>query len=79
MNKEQLEIDQILQEMAALQPYIQSHGGKIDFVKYEDSIVYIKLEGACSQCPLSFYTVTYGIERHLKSKIQTIKSVEILE
>lgn len=74
------ELDQlILQELEELQPYILSHGGRIDFVEFKDSIVYVKLHGTCTQCPLSFYTLTYGIERQLKLKIPTISRVETVE
>ncbi|MBI2352701.1 NifU family protein [Candidatus Dependentiae bacterium] len=77
---QQSEIEQlIINEIDTLQPYIASHGGRIDFVKYEHSIVYVKLEGACQQCPLSFYTLTYGIERQLKSKFSGISKVAIIE
>lgn len=69
----------ILQEFEALQPYILSHGGRIDFVEYKNSIVYVKLNGTCTQCPLSFYTLTHGIERQLKSKIPTIQRIEVVE
>ncbi len=70
---------QIIQELAVLQPYMASHGGRIDFVKYEQAIVYVSLHGTCNQCPLSFYTVTYGIERHLKAKFSCIQRVEVVE
>lgn len=75
-----LELNQlILQELDCLQPYILSHGGRIDFVKFENSVVYVKLHGTCTQCPLSFYTLTYGIERQLKLKIPIISRVEAVE
>lgn len=68
----------ICQELDQLQPYITSHGGKIEFVEFKESVVYVKLYGTCVQCPLSFYTLTYGIERQLKSKISTISRVEAI-
>lgn len=74
------EIEQlIIQELETLQPYILSHGGRIDFVEYKNSVVYVRLHGTCTQCPLSFYTLTYGIERQLKSKIQSIDRIETVE
>ena len=69
----------IMEELDKLEPYITSHGGTIKFIKFEDSVVYVRLYGTCSQCPLSFYTLTYGLERQLKSKISTIKRVETVE
>ncbi len=78
--EQQLDTEQLIsQELDKLQPYIASHGGKIEFVKLQDSVVYVKLYGTCVGCPLSFYTLTYGIERQLKSKISTISRVEAIE
>lgn len=80
MNDRSTELHQlILQELALLQPYIVSHGGQIDFVELKDSVVYVRLHGTCVECPLSFYTLTYGIERQLKLKIPEISRVEAIE
>lgn len=62
-----------------LRPYITSHGGDVSLVKIENNIVFIKFSGTCVSCPLSFYTVTYGIERHIKGKIPEILRVEVVE
>ena len=74
-----LVIPQIQQVLADLQPYVASHGGHIEFVEVRDFVVFIRLSGACQSCPLSFYTLTYGIERHIKAKIPSILRVEALE
>ena len=62
-----------------LRPYIASHGGDVSLVKVENNIVFIKFSGTCVSCPLSFYTVTYGIERHIKGKIPDIIRVEVID
>ncbi|MFA5998962.1 MAG: NifU family protein [Candidatus Babeliales bacterium] len=72
-------IVQIQQALDEIQPYIESHGGRVELVGFKDSIVYVKFYGTCVQCPLSFYTLTYGIERQLKAKISSISRVEIVE
>lgn len=75
-----MKIKKLIQcELDKLQPYIESHGGKIEFMELKDSVVYVKLFGTCVDCPLSFYTLTYGIERQLKSKIPSISRVETVE
>lgn len=72
----ELIIKQVLQDLL---PYIASHGGSVEFVALRDAIVYIKFSGTCVQCPLSFYTVTYGIERHIKAKVPWVIRVEVVE
>lgn len=69
-------VEQVLTELL---PYIASHGGHVELVRIEDAVVFIKFSGACVQCPLSFYTVTYGIERHIKVKVPWITRVEVIE
>lgn len=70
---------QIESVLSDLRPYIESHGGDVALVDVKDGIVYIKFSGTCVSCPLSFYTVTYGIERHIKEKLPAIKRVEVIE
>ena len=69
-------IEQVLTELL---PYIASHGGHVELVDVRETVVFIKFSGACVQCPLSFYTVTYGIERHIKIKAPWITRVEVIE
>ncbi len=72
-------IVQIQQALDAIQPYIESHGGRVELVEFKDSILFIKFYGTCVQCPLSFYTLTYGIEKQLKEIIPSILRVEAVE
>jgi Fe-S cluster biogenesis protein NfuA len=72
-------IAQIQQVLDDLQPYITSHGGRVEFVELKEFVVFIRFYGTCLECPLSFYTLTYGIERHIKDKIPSILRVEALE
>lgn len=61
--------------LAKFEPMISSHNGAIKLVKIEDDIVYVKLDGACSTCPSSLYTVTFGIEEALREQLPHIKGV----
>ena len=58
-----------------LRPYLNSDGGDIEFIKYEDNIVYVKLSGACSNCSLIDLTLSDGIEAVLMDEIPEIKGV----
>jgi Fe-S cluster biogenesis protein NfuA len=60
---------QVLQELEQMQPYVQSHGGQIELVSIHDYNVLIRLKGACDTCPLSFYTITLGLEQRLQKTI----------
>jgi len=62
---------QVRQELEQMQPYVQSHGGEIELVSVEGYNVVIRLKGACDTCPLSFYTVTFGLEQRLQKTINS--------
>ena len=40
----------ILAFIDRIRPFLVSDGGNIEFVKWEDGIVYVKLLGACAGC-----------------------------
>lgn len=58
-----------------LRPYLQNDGGDVEFKRYEDGIVYVKLVGACSNCPMAQMTLQDGIENALTSEIPEVIKV----
>lgn len=58
-----------------IRPFLVQDGGDIEFVRYEDNYVYIKLSGACRNCLYQDGTISYGIEALLKDKIPEIEGV----
>lgn len=58
-----------------LKPYLISDGGNIEFIKYEDNIVYIKMLGACANCQMLDLTLKEGIETAIKSEVPEVKEV----
>lgn len=65
----------IIATINQLRPYLNSDGGDIEFIKYEDNYVYIKLYGACAACQFKDYTIQDNIFEALKEKVPTIKGV----
>jgi Fe-S cluster biogenesis protein NfuA len=65
-------IEQILEE---LRPAIQKDGGDIQFVSFENGVVSLRLHGACSSCPMSFYTLKLGIQERLVAEIPQVREV----
>ncbi len=58
-----------------LRPFLISDGGDIEFVKYENNIVYIKMLGACAGCSLIDYTLKDGVETAIKEEVPLVKEV----
>ncbi|MBR3049674.1 MAG: NifU family protein [Bacilli bacterium] len=59
-----------------IRPFIVNDGGNIEFVKYEDNIVYVRMSGACADCQMLDVTLSDGIEELLKNEIPEIKEVK---
>ena len=58
-----------------LRPYLQNDGGDIIFNRYENGVVYVKLTGACSSCPLVDNTLESGIEEAIINEIPEVIKV----
>ena len=59
-----------------IRPTIQEDGGDLEFVSYEDNIVRVRLQGACTSCPSSVVTLKSGIKNMLQYYIPEIQEVE---
>jgi Fe-S cluster biogenesis protein NfuA len=68
-------IEKIKDVLDSLRPFVQSDGGDIEFVKYEDNYVYIKFYGACANCSMMDVTIEDGIYASIKEVIPDCKGV----
>jgi len=59
-----------------IRPYIQRDGGDVEFVKFEEGIVYVRLVGACVGCAAVDLTLKDGIEALLLEDIPGVIGVE---
>lgn len=62
-----------------VRPAVAQDGGDILFYGFEDGIVYLKMQGACSGCPSSTATLKAGIENMLRHYIPEVESVEAVQ
>lgn len=58
-----------------IEPYIASHNGHIQFVRFVDGIVTIELSGSCSSCSASTITLSLHIDRQIRKKFREVKKV----
>lgn len=70
-------IEQVMGVLNQVRPLIMRDGGDVELVKIEDQTVFIRLLGACTTCPISQFTVKFGIEEELKKVIPSIKVIAI--
>lgn len=67
--------ERIIELINNIRPYLNMDGGDIEFIKYEDKFVFVKLTGACVDCEAQDDTLKIGIEEMLKSEIPEIEGV----
>lgn len=69
--------EKILKALEGIRPYLKADGGDIELVQVsEDGIVKVRLNGACSSCPMSTMTLRAGVERALIREVPGIRRVE---
>ena len=68
--------EQVQKAIDEIRPTLQGHGGDIELVGVDqDNTVRVKLRGACSGCPGAAMTMKMGVERVLRQKVPTVKTV----
>jgi len=65
----------IINVINSLRPFLINDGGDIEFIKYENNIVYIKMSGACANCEMIDVTIKDGIECAIKEEVSDVKEV----
>lgn len=68
------DIKKILDEK--VRPAVARDGGDITFAKFENGVVYLHLQGACSGCPSSLFTLKQGVEKLLKYYLPEVLEVQ---
>ena len=68
-----IQIKQLLEER--VRPAVMADGGDIVFHSFEDGVVYLEMQGACSGCPSATMTLKAGVENMLKHFIPEVVEV----
>ena len=58
-----------------VRPAVAQDGGDITFDRFEEGVLYLKLEGACSGCPSSSATLKSGIENMMRYYVPEVLEV----
>ena len=59
-----------------IRPAVARDGGDIKFKSFENGVVKVELQGACSGCPSSIMTLKQGLQNLLKHYVKEVNSVE---
>jgi Fe-S cluster biogenesis protein NfuA len=70
-------VERVLDE---IRPAMRKDGGDCDLVEITpDGVVKLRLLGACGKCPMSFMTLSMGIETKIKASIPEVQKVVAIE
>lgn len=75
MNDEKI-VEKIKEILDKIKPFLNNDGGSVEFVKYEDGILYVRLLGTCAECEISDNTIKDMIEYTITFEIPEVKEVK---
>lgn len=61
-----------------VRPILEQDGGGIEYVKFEEGIVYVKMHGACVGCSSINATLYDGIESILLAEVPDVIGIEAI-
>ena len=61
-----------------IRPAVARDGGDIKFKSFDNGVVKVELQGACSGCPSSIMTLKQGVQNLLQHYVKEVNSVEAI-
>jgi Fe-S cluster biogenesis protein NfuA len=60
-----------------IRPMLKADGGDVELIGVSNAgVVQVRLQGACSGCPMSQMTLKNGIEKIIKQEVPGVTAVE---
>jgi len=63
--------------LAAIRPYIHSHGGEVEVLAVDGGVVRLRMAGACAGCTASSVTLQRGVEEALRDGFPGFARIEV--
>jgi len=73
--------EKVVELVNKLRPALQMDGGDMEFVDLieNDSVVLVRLRGACHGCPMSTMTIKGYVEQQIINELPEIKEVRLAD
>lgn len=71
-------VEEIKKVINKLKPYLNRDGGDIEFVDFQDGIVYVHMLGACQGCQMLDATLKDGVEMILVEEVPGVLEVRAI-
>lgn len=66
----------IAKALEEVRPYLQSHGGNVEFLGVEGGVARLRMQGSCSGCPSSTMTLKLAIEEAIQKAAPDLEGIE---
>lgn len=60
-----------------VRPYLQSHGGNVEYLGISDGVVHLRMQGKCNGCPSSEATARSTIEEAIYAAAPDVAGIEV--
>lgn len=68
---------QVIETLDKLRHFLQKDGGDVEFVKFDNGIVYVKMHGACKDCIYADQDVKQLVEVILQEEVPGVVEVRL--
>lgn len=69
----------VMTALDGVRPYLESHGGNVDVLGVDGSVLRVRLHGSCNGCPSSSVTLRSAIEEAVLEAAPELDAVEAVE
>lgn len=71
--------EKIIEVIDKIRPFLISDGGNIEFVKFENRVVYVRMMGHCSNCSMLDVTLKDSIELAIVNEVPEVIEVRNIQ
>ena len=69
--------DRVMAALDSVRPYMESHGGNIELLGFEDGVVKLRLEGSCKSCRASSSTLELAVRQALQEAAPDLLGMDV--
>ena len=69
----------IVQTLDKIRHFLQKDGGDVEFVKFEDGIVFVRMKGACEGCSFAYADIKQLVEVILQEEVPGVLEVRLAD
>jgi Fe-S cluster biogenesis protein NfuA/nitrite reductase/ring-hydroxylating ferredoxin subunit len=69
--------ERVMAALDTVRPYMESHGGNIELLGFEDGVVKLRLEGSCKSCRASSSTLELAVRQALQEAAPDLLGMDV--